>query len=459
MPDPRHVAVIDIGKTNAKLVLHDLADGADLFVATEPNRVRTDGPYPHHDIDRLWAFLMESLATMAARHPIDAFSVTTHGASITLIDDQGLALPMLDYESPLPDEISDAYAEVRPLFAETYSPDLPGGLNPGRQLFWLQHRFPERFATARWILCYPQYWAWRLTGTVANELTSLGCHTDLWAPGLGDYSALVDRVGWRSRLPPIRSAFDTFGPLRQEIAGRVGLTGRAIPVHGGIHDSNASLLPHLLARPAPLSVVSSGTWLILFAVGGSLAALDPGRDMLANVDAFGRPVPSARFMGGREFDLLTDGAPTAPTTAELVHVLERQVMVLPTFSPGTGPYPDAKGRWTTDPAPLSPGERTAAASLYTALVTARMLDGMQAGGTTIVEGPFARNQLYLDMLATATERPVIASASATGTAAGAAMLVLPKDRRPEPIPPAATGRPDPRLADYARAWLALVEPA
>ena len=27
---------------------------------------------------------------------------------------------------------------------------------------------------------YPQYWAYRLTGVLANEVTSLGCHTDLW---------------------------------------------------------------------------------------------------------------------------------------------------------------------------------------------------------------------------------------------------------------------------------------
>ncbi|MCE3590562.1 hypothetical protein LXJ59_28655, partial [Escherichia coli] len=66
----------------------------------------------------------------------------------------------------------------------------------------------------------------------------------------------------------------------------------------GIHDSNASLLPHLMTRSSPFSVVSTGTWVVLFAVGGQLDKLDQARDTLANVDAYGKAVPSARFMGG-----------------------------------------------------------------------------------------------------------------------------------------------------------------
>ena len=53
-------------------------------------------------------------------------------------------------------------------------------------------------------------------------------------------------------------------------------------------------------------MVSTGTWVVIFAVGGDLDHLDPKRDTLANVDALGRAVPSARFMGGREFELLTN---------------------------------------------------------------------------------------------------------------------------------------------------------
>ncbi|MFD1626331.1 FGGY-family carbohydrate kinase [Azospirillum griseum] len=446
-PSPRFIAVVDIGKTNAKLVVHDLAERTDRVVASQPNRVLTDGPYPHADADGLWAFLLDGLARAAAQGRVDALSITTHGAAAALVDGDvdgdGLVLPILDYESPLPDDTTPDYDRLRPAFADSGSPPLPGGLNLGRQVFWLQRRFPDAFAKARHILTYPQYWAWRLSGVAASEATSLGCHTDLWEPAKGGLSALVDRAGWRGLFPPLRSAFDALGPLRPEIAARVGLG--PIPVHCGIHDSNASLLPHILARPAPLSVVSTGTWIIALAVGGSLAGLDPARDALANVDALGRPVPSARFMGGRVYDRLTNRDPTAPSDADLDRVLTDAITV---HTPDGAP-----DRWSHDPASLTPGERAAAASLRCALTTAAMLDTLRADGPTIVEGPFARNRLFLRALAARTGRPVAASPSATGTSAGAARLALPPtapaaappDHRMEPPDPALAAR----LTGYA----------
>ncbi|KQT85101.1 FGGY-family carbohydrate kinase [Aurantimonas sp. Leaf443] len=456
MSEARFVAVVDIGKTNAKLALHDLDTRRDLFVATRPNTPLDGPPYRHFDVEGLWAFLLGALMDCAARHPVEAICVTTHGACAALVGDAGLVLPILDYESEAPQAGRTAYEAERPPFAETFSPPLPNGLNVGAQLFYLEKRFPDAFARARHLLFYPQYWAWRLTGVAASEVTSLGCHTDLWAPERGAPSSLARRRGWDRLMPPLRSAFDALGPLREEIALAVGLGGRAVPVHCGIHDSNASLLPHLLSRPAPLAVVSTGTWIIALAVGGTLRGLDPARDTLANVDALGRPVPSARFMGGREFDLLTERNAVTPQAEEIADVLEHGPFVLPTLAPGTGPAPGGSGAWSADPAALSPGARTAAATLYCALMTLRMLDTIGAKGPTVVEGPFARNALYVESLAALTRRPVIASDSATGTTAGSALLARGADVSPSlaTLPPPA--RRDTRVEDYRRRWEALV---
>ena len=46
----RHVAVIDIGKTNAKVALVDLETQTEIALRRTPNTVLRDGPYPHYDI-------------------------------------------------------------------------------------------------------------------------------------------------------------------------------------------------------------------------------------------------------------------------------------------------------------------------------------------------------------------------------------------------------------------------
>jgi sugar (pentulose or hexulose) kinase len=189
----------------------------------------------------------------------------------------------------------------------------------------------------------------------------------------------------------------------------------------GIHDSNASLIPHLETREAPFTIVSSGTWAIAMTVGGPTTALDAARDSLANVDAHGRPVPTARFMGGREFDLLVP-APVDPSAADIARVIAQGFQALPSFVPGVGPFPHARGRWTCDPDALTPGERTAVVTLYLALMTEACLEICGLGREIIVEGALARNQLFGDALARLTGVPVASSRDATGTSLGASLL-------------------------------------
>ncbi|MGI3900744.1 MAG: FGGY-family carbohydrate kinase [Janthinobacterium lividum] len=448
----RTVAVLDVGKTNVKLVLVDVAEGREVWSRSMGNSVRQDGPYPHADVEAIAAFLNDGLAAVA--RDIDALSITTHGATGALLRGDGLALPVLDYEHAGPDALAEAYDRVRPGFAETFSPRLRGGLNLGAQLFWQAHAFPQVFAIADAFVTYPQYWAWRLTGVAATEATSLGCHTDLWAPGRDRVSSLVETQGWTGHLAPLRSAFDRIGPLRPELAARLGLRP-GLPVACGIHDSNASLLPHLQRGSAPATIVSSGTWVISFAIGGSLDSLDPCRDTLANVDAYRRPVPSARFMGGREFDLLTGGAPVEPDAATVGMVIARCIMALPTFVAGCGSFPDRVGGWSVDPAPLTAPERTAVASLYAALMTAAGLNLIGATGATVIEGPLAANRLYGEALLALTGRPVAVAGGGTGTSIGAASLVAPV-ATPHPSPVVPRFGLGEAFAAYTARWRASV---
>jgi len=457
MTPPRQIAVFDVGKTNVKVALVDLRDRREVAVETAPNHIRKDGPYPHYDVERIWAFFDEAVARLAAAHPIDGISITAHGASIVLLGHDDLALPVLDYEHDGPDALTAEYDALRPDFTETLSPRLPNGLTVGAQIHWLQQTFPDGFADTRYILTYPQYWAWRLTGIATNEVTSLGCHTDLWRPVQRTWSSLVPRMGWDGLMAPVRDATAPLGPLKPELAVRWGLAA-GTPVACGIHDSNASLLPHLLDNRPPFSVVSTGTWAISFAVGASTEGLDQSRDTLANVNVFGDPVPSARFMGGREFELLTDGAPVAPTKAAVDRVLEEGLMVLPAVVPESGPFQGRSARWSTDPASLSRQTRTAVASLYLACMTETCLDLIGAAGPIIVEGPFAANDLYCNAVAGLTGRGVRASTdSATGTSVGAALLFEATAAKtgsaaPEPTAPGLEPAQARALATYAADW-------
>ena len=58
MESLRHAAVLDIGKTNVKLVLVDMITFREIKALSMPNVVLEDGPYRHFDTEAIWRFTL-----------------------------------------------------------------------------------------------------------------------------------------------------------------------------------------------------------------------------------------------------------------------------------------------------------------------------------------------------------------------------------------------------------------
>ncbi|MFK7877446.1 MAG: FGGY-family carbohydrate kinase [Paracoccaceae bacterium] len=455
MTPPRHIGVIDIGKTNAKLALVEMQTLTEIAVVTRPNIVQAGPPWPHYDVEGHWTFLLDALAAFQRDHGVDTISITTHGASAALIADDGsLAAPILDYEHEYPAEIIAEYDAIRPDFAQTGSPRLAGGLNIGAQLhFQFATDATLRDRTAQ-IVTYPQYWGHKLTGVAATDVTSIGCHSDLWEPRKAQFSQLPSALGIEGKIAPVRKSTELLGPILPQIAQATGLAlGTQVGV--GIHDSNASLYPHILTQRGPFSVVSTGTWVIAMSMGGDHISLDPQRDTLINVNAHGQAVPSARFMGGREYEMIQQGQQSTATPRDIDDILASSLMIFPSVYGRTGPFQGRKMHWSGDEPEVGTGPRTGALSFYLALMTDTCLQLTGALGPTIVEGPFARNPEYLSMLHAATGRPVLTSETATGTSIGTAMLMSAPTELVKPVEVSAVKNLS-ELEAYAREWRSIV---
>ena len=398
------IAVVDVGKTRSKLSLWAL-DGRRLSERDYLNAAPANEP-AQLDLAGIEAWLKRALAELGRIAEITAIVPVGHGAAAVLMDGDA-AVAALDYEAEPPADIVAAYDTLRDPFEATLSPRLPGGLNVGAQLYWLEHLYPEVWARAGRTLLWAQYWTWLLCGERASEVTSLGCHTDLWRPAERRFSDLAAQRGWAERLGPLRPAADVLGPVRPALAAELGLPGGCV-VHCGLHDSNAALhaargLPELAG--GPFAVVSTGTWVVSMAVGGAgPAAYDPAEDMLANVDVDGRPVPTARFMGGRDNERWMGDALGEPGDPALLLRAERA------------------GDWTRLPPPL----RAARAALELARRTDRALALIAAEGPILIEGRFAADAAFAAALAMLRPgQPVYRSVLADGVAAGALRLVVP----------------------------------
>lgn len=453
-----YYVVLDIGKTMAKLSLWS-PDGQLAGYRNRTNSRYVTGGYQALDVDGIAEWLIRELADFGRAETIAAIVPVGHGAAAALIDETGLCLPPLDYEAEPPPDIRASYRIQRDPFALTGSPALPAALNLGLQLHWLETIAPERMRRSR-IVTWPQFWAWYLCGIAATEITSLGCHTDLWLPREGRPSQLAVARGWAERLAPLRRADSTLGPVKREWRQTCALPDDC-EVLCGLHDSNAALLAcrqYAEVHERECTVISTGTWFVAMHAGtdGKGASLREARDCLINIDVHGAPVPSARFMGGREVELIEQAneAQIDPVThadtlmARAAELVADGVMALPAFQHGVGPFPHNQGGWNRRPDDQM--RRRAGAGLYLALMTDTALGLLDSQGPLVIEGRFAGDAVFAQTLAALRpDHGVYLAPQRDNVPLGALQLIS-----PHCMPDALTRvrLPDFDVSQYAECW-------
>ena len=450
------VVVFDIGKTNIKLSV-TTPDGAVLEALSTPNVVLDGPPYRHHDIVGLETWLLDRLRDFGTRHAVSAIVTTAHGAAGVLVNRDGPVLPMVDYEQPIPQDVAKAYAAIAGSYRERGSAIMLGASHIARQMLWQEAYWPQDFASAEAILPTPQYWAWRLCGVMASEVTALSAQSHLWSPADQRPTAIVRERGWLHLIPPVRSAWEALGRLRPEVVVKTGLAPDTA-VLCGVHDSSANFYRYLAAGVSDFVVVSTGTWIVMLS-DRSETDFDherPGHTV--NADVFGRPMPGMLTMGGREFQLVA-GDTSGPGSHEAVaRIVETRTMALPSFASDDGLFPGTAHRGRIE-GPLAEDRRTrfALAALYAALLTAKCIEDMPRTSTILVDGGFVKDALYSEILATLfPERRVLVNRDAAGTTTGAALLASHETRtRPAPLSvEVANVTGIPSLTEYRADWCA-----
>jgi len=447
------IAVLDLGKTNSKFLIID-RDGRVLHRARQAPVWRREAGLIVLDDAAIEAWLRACLAETARDLRVGGLTVSGHGCTFALAKGQELLAPVLDYEQEPPAAVAAAIDPQLPGYAETLTPHLSAGLSVGRQLLWTRARDPGLLDRAEWILSYPQFWGWRLGGDAVGEVSYLGCHSHLWNPQTRDYSSLVTRMGWRAKMPPLALAGAAIGRL-PELGRGVAVPG-GIMLHNGLHDSNAAFALHRAGAPEGFTLVSTGTWVIIMNPACPVAAMDGTRDMVGNVDVTGQTVPTLRFMGGREFDVISQGWRGPIPRVALAEAVAAQAMALPAFAEA-GPFPGRAGR-LTDPA-LSGEARAAVAVLYVAMMTDLGLDLLCARGPVVLDGGLVLTEGYAALMAQLRDgQPVLTSDEAEGSAKGAALLAY--RARGETLAPATLAPIAPLgipgLDGYRQAWRAAV---
>jgi sugar (pentulose or hexulose) kinase len=422
--EPARIAVLDIGKTNLKLLVAS-DDGWPLEALSIPNVANTSGPYLAYDLAGLEKWFLDALAQVSQRHAIGAVIATAHGCGAVLVDGDEPVLPMMDYDAVSPHAIDEAYARIAPAYREVFCGIGAGAMRLAKQLLWQESAFPAEFARAKTYLTTAQFFAMRLGGRAASEISQLAAQGHIWDLGSHQPSSVMRERCWAHLLPQRAPAGALLGTVSEAVAKRTGLA-RSTEILCGVHDSNANLFRYKAAGMAHASILSTGTWMIGFQRDLDPDKLDSTRAMVLNIDVDGENVPSTLTMTGREYDLIRkeSSAADAAVLAALPTLIARGTLALPSFIGDDGLFPGAAHRGRIiGPPPETPAEWQGLAVLYAVFSANCCLDALGSSKRIVIDGGFAANLPFARSLAALRpSQDVSVSQSRDGTALGAALL-------------------------------------
>ena len=312
------IAILDVGKTNKKLLLFDEQYRIVWERSIAFDSATDEDGEPCEDLGRLTSWVGESLAMASALADfrIRAVNFSAYGASLVHLGEDGQPVaPLYNYLKAYPEALRKkfykSYGGEVTFSMLTASPVL-GSLNSGMQLYRIKHQLPELYASIRRSLHLPQYLSYLLTGKTFSEITSIGCHTNLWNFAQQHYHEWVYREGIIDKLAPIvpstsvqplgvgRATAITGGGARSIASGRAA----EIVAGVGLHDSSASIIPYLESFREPFVLISTGTWCITMNPFNDepLTVAELQQDCLCYMSYLGRPVKAARLFAGHDHE-------------------------------------------------------------------------------------------------------------------------------------------------------------
>ena len=292
--------IFDVGKTNKKVLLFDERYKLLQEESAQLEETTDEDGFACEDVIALTKWIRQKSFEILSREDIDvkAVNFSAYGASFVHLDqERNVATPLYNYLKPYPENLKkqfyNTYGGEDLIARETASPVL-GSLNSGMQLYRLKYEKPEVYKGIKYSLHLPQYLSFILSKNASTDISSVGCHTNLWDFTKSKYHAWVGNEGLDKKFAPLYSADKIIGSINQS----------ETPVGIGLHDSSAALIPYLSAFHEPFVLISTGTWCISLNPFNHSGLTDEElkQDCLCYLSYDGKPVKASRLFAGYEHE-------------------------------------------------------------------------------------------------------------------------------------------------------------
>ena len=398
------IAIFDIGKTNKKLFLFNENYEIVYEKSTQFDEITDEDGDPCEDVELLSKWVLDAFNEILQNpdFEVKALNFSTYGASFVHLNSEGKVIaPLYNYLKPysetLKKQFYDTYGGEQVFTRKTASPVL-GNLNSGMVLYRLKYENPALFTQICYSLHLPQYISFLFTGKYYSDITSIGCHTNLWDFEKNQYHEWVKKEGILEKLAITNSTIQQLNNLT------IGF---------GLHDSSAALIPYLETfKEQRFVLISTGTWCITLNPFNHTPLTDEEllQDCLAYMQYTGEPVKASRLFAGYEHE-------------QIIKQLSEQFQKPLDYYKTVKFNPKYIEIFNDDE--YEPTYHQLILNLVNKQITSTKLVLNDSSVTKLfVDGGFGKNEIYMNLLAKAfPEMEVYAASVAQATALGVALAI------------------------------------
>lgn len=399
------IAIFDIGKTNKKLFLFNESYEIVLEKSTQFDEITDEDGDACEDVELLSKWVIETFEEVLQNpdFEVKALNFSTYGASFVHLNAEGKVIaPLYNYLKPYSEELKkqfyDHYGGEHIFTRKTASPVL-GNLNSGMVLYRLKYENPSLFAQIHYSLHLPQYISFLFTGKYFSDITSIGCHTNLWDFEQNNYHEWLAKEGIIKKLAPINA--DNY------------LTTNELTIGTGLHDSSAALIPYLSTfKGQKFVLISTGTWCITLNPFNHTPLTDDElqQDCLIYMQYTGEPVKASRLFAGYEHEqIIKQLSEQFHTPLDYYKEVKFDSKLVDFFDDHT--YESAYHQLILN-------------LVNKQIVSSKLVLNDDSVKKLFVDGGFGKNEIYMNLLAKAfPEMEVYAASVAQATALGAALAI------------------------------------
>lgn len=414
------VAIFDIGKTNKKFFLFN--EDYKIVEASSINLeeiVDEDG-FVCEDIDALSKWVISTFKKYLHNNTYDvkALNFSAYGASFVHLNrNGGVVTPLYNYLKPFSKKTEEDfyrdYGTKEEISLNTASPAL-GNLNSGLQLYALKHDRQKVYDLINVSLHLPQYLSYLITQKKYSDITSIGCHTALWDFEKNNYHHWVIAEDIDKKLAPLLSS--------QKVVD-IFYEGKCLKCGIGLHDSSAAFIPYIQNINEPFLLISTGTWCISMNAFNKapLTLSELEQDCLCYMTYEGESVKAARLFAGYEHEIVTKKmAQLFRSTPDYfdkiaydedIPIEKFELEALGEFDPSR--YETYEIAYINFMAQLVKAQKKSTDLIMTSDIR-----------KIFVDGGFAKNEIFMQLLANAFPNLEVYAASVSqATAVGAAMAI------------------------------------